>query len=624
MKKIIAMILALACCLSLFGCKKDAESETEKTTPKKTVATKTPTTASTEAPTKPALQATTELTETSPEKPGETTETAATQASTEAPTEMTETSPEKPDETTGTAASQTATQKPTEAPTSAPTQAPTKATATKVTQAPTKKPVVAPTRTPTQKPTTTPVTAATKAPATKATQAATKAPATKATQAATKAPATKATQAATTAPTQAPTSAPTTAPTVHTHTFGDWILQAASSCIKAGREERRCACGFSESRELPLADHRMNGTICRTCNKVIFDDNAALVELGVVVDSKYGTGSVANKVWDIRVWNGKVYRAAGDYDKNTGKTMIAAYDIANRTWDTSFSASDNAIHGFEVIGGKLVAPGVDATESWDYGNYYVLGDDGKWQKIRNLPNGVHCFDMIQCGDKVFAGLGTETVKNTVAVSEDGGNTFTFAPLYKDGAPYDVSTFQMSRTYEFMQLDGKVYALVYFKTKTGYNRWYIFGYEDGKMHYLADGTKLIERSSFSRKYFGGEFEFNGKCYITTRGLYAIDDFTDPAKWNSISMPNNGKVSDALMWDGAIYVLTSRQDSTTKLYHTVIYKSTTGEKGSFTEVASYDYGGFPMCFDYDGEHFYVGNGLDDVDKSKLGMVLRVKPQ
>ena len=453
---------------------------------------------------------------------------------------------------------------------------------------------------------------------------ATKAPTRPSGTTATKAPATTATKTPATTATKTPATAATKAPTQdHTHTFGDWVLQAASSCIKAGREERRCACGFKESRELPLADHRMNGTICKTCHKVVFDDNAALVELGVVVDSKYGTGSVANKVWDIRVWNGKVYRAAGDYDKNTGKVPIAAYDIKNCTWDTSFSASDNAIHGFEVIGGKLVAPGVDATESWDYGNYYVLGDDGKWQKVRNLPNGVHCFDMIQCGDKVFAGLGTEKAKNTVAVSEDGGKSFTFVPLYKDGAVYDVSSYEMSRTYEFVQLEGKVYALVYFKTKTGYNRWYIFGYEDGKMNYLADGTKLTERSSFSRKYFGGEVELNGKCFITARGLYAIDDFTDPAKWNTTSMPNNGKVSDAILWDGAIYVLTSRQDSTTKLYHTVIYKSTTGEKGSFTEVASYDYGGFPMCFDYDGEHFYVGTGLNAIDSSKLGMVLRVKP-
>jgi len=544
MKRTFAMILAIACSLSLLGCKKEAEPAKE------------PTKASTKAPTVATTKAT---------KPS----AVPTETPTEAPAE-------------------TVTEAPTEKPTAAPTEAPTKAPTTAATTAPTQKPVTG-------------VTLGTK-------------------------PTQKPTQKPTEAPTQAPTEVPTQAPTeqTHTHTFGEWIFQAASTCTRAGREDRRCACGYSESRELPLADHSMNGTICKTCHKVIFDDNAALVELGVVVDSKYGTGSVANKVWDIRVWNGKVYRAAGDYDKNTGKVPIAAYDIKNCTWDTSFSASDNAIHGFEVIDGKLVAPGVDATESWDYGNYYVLGDDGKWQKVRNLPNGVHCFDMIQCGDKIFAGLGTEKAKNTVAVSEDGGKSFTFVPLYKDGVLYDVSSYEMSRTYEFVQLEGKVYALVYFKTKTGYNRWYIFGYEDGKMNYLADGTKLIERSSFSRKYFGGEVELNGKCFIAARGLYAIDDFTDPAKWNTTSMPNNGKVSDALLWDGAIYVLSSRQDSTTKLYHTVIYKSTTGEKGSFTEVASYDYGGFPMCFDYDGEHFYVGTGLNDVDSSKLGMVLRVKPQ
>ena len=569
MKKIIAMILALACSLSLFGCKNEAEPSKEPTK----ASAKAPTVATTKA-TEPAV------------------------ASTEAPTVEVPSgeATQAPTEENATQATQKPGEKPTKAPTKAPTKTPTKTPGTGATKASTQAATKAPTQTPTEVPTKTSATAGTKAPAT--------------------------TKAPTQPPTKTPTQTPTQTPAEHTHTFGDWTLQAASSCIKAGREERRCACGFKESRELPLADHRMNGTICKTCHKVVFDDNAALVELGVVVDSKYGTGSVADKVWDIRVWNGKVYRAAGDYDKSA-KTPIAAYDIANRTWDTSFSASDNAIHGFEVIGGKLVAPGVDATESWDYGNYYVLGDDGKWQKIRNLPNGVHCFDMIQCGDKVFAGLGTEKVKNTVAVSEDGGKSFTFVPLYQDGATFDVSTFQMSRTYELVQLEGKVYALIYFKTKTGYNRWYIFGYEDGKMNYLADGTKLTERSSFSRKYFGGEIELNGKCYITTRGLYAIDDFTDPAKWNTISMPNNGKVSDAILWDGAIYVLTSRQDSTTKLYHTVIYKSTTGEKGSFTEVASYDYGGFPMCFDYDGEHFYVGTGLNAIDDSKLGMVLRVKP-
>ncbi len=524
MKRICAFLLAIACCLSLFGCKKQAEP----------------------TPTQEPSEATTET-------------TTQTEAPTEAPTEE-------------------ATKKP----------AQTKETAT---VAANKRPA-----------------AATKASAPVTTKA------TRATKAPTKATATAATKETVTEPTQA-----------HTHTFGEWVLQEASSCVAQGKETRRCGvCDFTETRTLPLEEHSLNATnMCKTCRKVIFDDNAPLVELGVVSDALYGSGAKANTPWDVKCWNGKVYRASGDYDKNSGASILA-YDVANRVWDTAYKVKDEAIHGFVEIGGKLVAPGIDATQGWEYGNYYELQADGKWKQIRNLPNGVHCFDMIECGGKIFAGLGTEKVGNTVAVSEDGGKTFTFVPLYKDGKLCDLSKYDHSRTYEFAQLQDTAYALVAFYTKSGSATWEIFRYEDGKMHYAAEGKTLLDGSEFSRKYFGGDFEFNGTCYLTARRLYAIKDFSDPSSWQHISMPNSGKVSDAILHDGAIYVLSSRQDIKTKIYHVIIYKSTTGEAGSFAEVASYDYSGFPLSFDYDGEHFYVGCSLNSIDQSKMGMLLRIKPQ
>ena len=524
MKRICAFLLAIACCLSLFGCKKQAEP------------------IPTQEPSEVTTEATTEA-------------TTQTEAPTEAPTKE-------------------ATNKPTQ----------TKETAT---VAANKRPA-----------------AATKASAPVTTKA------TKESKAPTKATATAATKETVTEPTQA-----------HTHTFGDWALQEAASCIAEGKEVRRCSvCGFGENRALPLEDHKLNGSnLCKTCRQVIFDDDAPLVELGVVSDALYGSGAKANTPWDVKCWNGKVYRASGDYDKNSGASILA-YDVANRVWDTTYKVKDEAIHGFVEIGGKLVAPGIDATQGWEYGNYYELQADGKWKQIRNLPNGVHCFDMIECGGKIFAGLGTEKVGNT----EDGGKTFTFVPLYKDGKLCDLSKYDHSRTYEFAQLQDTAYALVAFYTKSGSATWEIFRYEDGKMHYAAEGKTLLDGSEFSRKYFGGDFEFNGTCYLTARRLYAIKDFSDPSSWQHISMPNSGKVSDAILHDGAIYVLSSRQDIKTKIYHVIIYKSTTGEAGSFAEVASYDYSGFPLSFDYDGEHFYVGCSLNSIDQSKMGMLLRIKPQ
>jgi hypothetical protein len=247
--------------------------------------------------------------------------------------------------------------------------------------------------------------------------------------------------------------------------------------------------------------------------------------------------------------------------------------------------------------------------------------DGKWEQGRKLPNGIHCFDMLEHEGKIFAGLGTEKVGDTVAVSEDGGKTYKFVPLYKDGNVFKLSGATSSRTYEFVKLGGYVYALVNFQLNTGFSRWYTFRYADGKMDYMGEGIKLTEGSSFTRKYFGGEFELSGTCFVTMGYLCAIKDFSDPASWQKVSMPNSGKVSDAFLKDGTIYVLSSRQNKD-KTYHTIIYKSTTGEPGSFEEVVSYDYSGFPLSFDYDGECFYVGtssNPLSDL----VGMVLRINP-
>lgn len=419
-----------------------------------------------------------------------------------------------------------------------------------------------------------------------------------------------------------PTTAPTTAP--HTnHTFGNWTTQTAASCQKEGIQVRRCSeCSFTENRPIAKLAHSFNANhICKKCYYVEFDENAPLVELGIICDNWYDSGSKATYPWDIKVWNGKVYRGAGDYDKNSGATTILSYDIATHTWDASYKAKDEAIHGFVEINGTLCAPGIDAQENWTYGNYYILDEKGNWQKQRNLPNGVHNFDMIESNGKIFAGLGTETVGDTVAVSSDGGKSFVFAPLYKDGNPYDLSKFDHSRTYEFATLNGTVYALIGLYPKSGSTVWGIYRYEDGKMHYMAEGRTLLDGTEFSRKYFGGTFELNGTCYLTARRLYAIQDFSNPSSWQGVSMPNQGKVSDAILRDGVIYVLSSRQNKD-KTFHTIIYKSTTGQPGSFEEFASYDYSGFPLSFDYDGTHFYVGTSTNSLDKSKIGMVLRVK--
>ena len=412
--------------------------------------------------------------------------------------------------------------------------------------------------------------------------------------------------------------------TEHQHIFGEWTLQQAASCKAEGREDRHCSeCDFTESRAIPRAAHQLNDkNICKNCWYVEFDTDAELVELGIVCDAWYGTGNVANYAGDVKVWDGKVYRAAGDYNENSGSTIILAYNIATQTWETTGTASDEAIHRFVEIGGTLYTPGIDSTGDWDTGNFYVLGEDGKWQLTSNLPNGLHCFDMIQHSGRIFAGLGTEVTGNTVAVSEDGGKNFSFVSLYRDGTLLDTSGYEYSRTYEFVEYDGKLYAMVSFKKKDAlsYDK-FIFRYEDGKMVYQSVADILL-RGKTGRNYWQGKLVWNGVCYLTAMELNAVTDFSKSETHKKITMPNNGTVSDAVLYGDELYVLsfTANEDMT---YKTAIYKSATGEEGSFTEVVRYDYPGIPISFDFDGDHFYIGIGNGVTDQSKTGMILRVKP-
>ena len=409
------------------------------------------------------------------------------------------------------------------------------------------------------------------------------------------------------------------------HQFGDWLVKSKATCSKEGREERLCSlCYATESRAIAMTEHtyKSGSNVCKTCYYVNMDPDGDVVELGILTERGFGPSTLANCAWDVKIWNGQVFRGAGDYGDNAGETPIFAFDIATGRWQNYGMLPDMAIHGFAVVDGMLCAPGVDPSGSWKWGNYYYL-KDGKWKSKQTIPNGIHCFDMAEFDGKIFVGTGTEDFDNTVAMSKDGGETFEYLPLYQDGDLFDTSSCSMSRCYELTEYNGDLYALICFRVNIGSN-YKVFRYEKDKMVLVNDQAhSLIGGSSYSRKYWTGEFEFDGACYLTLGELYAIRDFSDLEAMEKIQMPNKEKVVDAFLRDGVIYTLAFSQNKQTREYNIVIYKSTTGKTGSFTPVASFTYDVPPLSFDYDGNHFYVGMGYDSAKKEKIGMVLRVKP-
>lgn len=402
----------------------------------------------------------------------------------------------------------------------------------------------------------------------------------------------------------------------HQHTFGDWKLQQSASCQKEGRQTRTCTtCGDTEEAAISKTPHSLNAyKICRECGYVSFDPNADLVELGNTVAPWYDAGAPANCAWDLIVWEGKLYRTAGDYDKNPGIVVLWAYDIANQQWYKSAEIPEEALHRLVEIDGKLMTPGVDPRGGWELGNYYVLGKT--WEQVRNLPNGIHNFDMIEFEGKIFAGLGVEGGKHPCVMSTDKGQTFDFVYLYKNGEKVDTTGMTYIRIYEYWIFRGELYALVTLDSDTSFYR-----FDGEKWIWMSSAAGFITSNRANYNYFNAKLELDDTCFIVSNRLLAVKDFADSTQTQLIEMPGGEYVSDAMLKDGILYTLCYKQTDE-QTYEIVIYKSATGQAGSFTQVVRFDYA-VPACsFTLEGDYFYLGMGSKRLTHKSNGMILRVK--
>lgn len=396
--------------------------------------------------------------------------------------------------------------------------------------------------------------------------------------------------------------------------YGELVAHVYSTELSCDDEMhwRECVCGKRTSEQ----KHSLNAfSTCTSCFRVVFDDNLDVVELGIPTIYLYNGGDTRNCAWDTYYYNGKIYRGGGDYDKNT-TTFVWSYNIENRQWVKEITTSDGAIHRFVEIDDKLMTPGVDADKGWDYGNYYVLDENG-WMKYANVPDGVHVFDMVEYDGKIFFGLGINWKKVPLAYTEDGEN-FTVVNFYKDGSKLSTSSsaaITPVRVYETFTFNGDLYCLMQYR---GENE--IYRYEDGKMQYVSNVTDIPGAPS-NFNHWTAKCEFNGKLYISGRYLYQVTDF-DTNAIKKIDMPNKEMVVDFIIKDGKGYALSYLANADGS-YKTVIYESATMEAGSFVEVKSFDYGIVPLTFDKAGDDFYVSmGGRYSTSSGKNGILLRVK--
>ena len=305
------------------------------------------------------------------------------------------------------------------------------------------------------------------------------------------------------------------------------------------------------------------------------------------------SGARANCVWDMQVFNNKLYIGTGDYSANSGETSIWAYDFSTEKWIEEWVAPTNAIARFKQFGNSLVALGTDPLGDWELGEYYSL-TNGEWQQFRVIPNGIHNFDMAIFDGKIFAGLGVEKTNTPIVVSTDGQN-FNGVTLTKNGQALDFAQ-EEPRVYDFIEFGGSLYAVAVIGENSSVE---VYKYNGISFDFFADWTSQLTFAQLGENLLNGKVVFNDSIYFTSGVLYKTTDLTTLSTESEIS---GGAVSDILVVNNKLVVLRV-QKNTSGGYVNTLWIS---DGDTFTELHTFEFSVPAICMEYYGGTFFLGMG------------------
>ena len=341
--------------------------------------------------------------------------------------------------------------------------------------------------------------------------------------------------------------------------------------------------------------------------------NWVVTEIGIPSKEHYSDSHpVSRNPWDMTVFDGCLYVGNGDYDKNTGPVPIWRYDPKLNTWENSGIINDEAVAKFIELDGQLIAPGIDPKDNHDFGNYYVLGNNKKWQTVSTVPNGVHMFDIVKHNDEIFYALGNGSYAHSPIVKTADNKTFTPLDMYSENRLLTGdSLLGHSRCYGLFSISNRLFALCVWPSASFAGFFEYDGTRFNLVSHLKD-HKLSDFSVSRQVWFNEKAVYDNVAYISFGSFYKTVDFKTLER---IATPNDSVVQDIVLYDGKMYVLTVSQNNRANntdhnentLYTNAIYEYC--ENIGFNEILSFQYKAPAMSFCMDGNTIYVGIGKND---------------
>ena len=186
----------------------------------------------------------------------------------------------------------------------------------------------------------------------------------------------------------------------------------------------------------------------KICTKIAKEQ---LIHLGNPYKKLYKDDIYPRNIWDMQRFKQYIYLGSGNASNigpspNAGAVTVLKIDTNNSKITNAYHSSEEQISTFRVLNNNLYIPGRDATQSWQFGNYYRLHTNGSWQKYRNIPDAQYVYDIVYFDGRLFCALGSHH-KAAVGISNKTHTHFATKALGDD---------IHEQAYTFLQLNDTLY------------------------------------------------------------------------------------------------------------------------------------------------------------------------
>ncbi|RKY99629.1 MAG: hypothetical protein DRQ13_01960, partial [Ignavibacteriae bacterium] len=232
-------------------------------------------------------------------------------------------------------------------------------------------------------------------------------------------------------------------------------------------------------------------------------------------------------VWDMEVYNGKLFIAACTTPVSVDGGEIISFDYATNSFQWEYDVWEQGVIQMRSYDGKLYIPGVDSQGGWEWGNIYIY-DGSSWVRKETVPHGIHVFDLIFYQGDMYVTTGTDINNYSAKVykSTDEGNSWN-------------EVFSVS------------------PPGTGFRRFYMMGvYKDtlyiqsdlnapeGKVLFRYDGSNWTDIPFDSLEPSVGVLEeFNNNFYFLNGRFFHIYNGNN---WITVNLPFSGMVNASSTW------------------------------------------------------------------------------